>query len=392
MIEQLKVPLLVMVLAYLFISGYLFYSGEVSVIEPLVGCVFALVLTAFKVRWQFDQAHSILSRFIGFRLGGLNLVTVSCVNFSYDRIKSLESSFTMTAQKKARALCIKLYFRDDSPVCTISTKVSPKTVQKVELELVSRIHRHGLSIVGSQKMDTRPNGKSQRNVTLDDETVKSFGSSSLFGSPVKSSFVTRTWFMPLPQQRVYRVIWPFYIATGLAALIFYSTLTPFVPYGLLMFGALMAALSWIGATNNHYFCPSDNDNQLNIDQQRISIPGIYFDDFEARNIDKVDITAITISWNWHVMRTGTGNSTHQAPFVFDCEIKTHRGVTAHIAGISLNSNDFVHSLFHLGYQAELVQVAKRPFKWLFLLLMPIVFYLIGMAVYAIYILFTGDYF
>jgi len=396
--ERIKGPFLFIFGGHFLLTLYFALNGQVDVFDMLISLVLALATLAFNYRWDFEHNNQQLRCFKGFRVGGKTLYAFVNQAFSYSDIQSIKMSTIEDSSSRFPSLHIKLYLKDGSLAQRIDANAKPKNFTLYQQQLIKQLSRCDIAIDSQLKNVAMAQQANERPTALDDDTIRAFAGISLLNRAVKRQFVTRTWFMPLTKKRERAALWPSYVGCGLAILVFVATVSPFLPIAILLIGAALSGLFWTRQTHLQYFCPSDNHNLLTIDEGKLDIPGIYFNDRKARVIDKAAISVINITWTWYVSQSSASYSQHETmnssrtPHVFEISIKARGEEQANIPGMSLNSNQLVRSLHQLGYKATLTRVKRSPLGRLNYVLYAIVAYLLVMCGYGIYTLFTGDYF
>ncbi len=376
-------------LIYVVLAIGVFSLSTEAIGRLMLSILLSLIAFSYQRRWHFDASCKRFTQFHGFKLGAKPLYTFQQQNVDYSIIKNIELREVHNTYK------VILHVNDNqqtpaSDPISISLKVKQHKLSALAQKLRINLLSHGINVMGKFDTINRKDWPDFSSVPLDQDTVKAFIRLDLFNDPIKLQFPVTLFMLPLPRQYFHQVWASSYIGFSVALLILYSSQNLVAAIVVAVFGVAVSGVRRKLICDKHYTNGITAPNEIVISENTLVIPAVYFEDKQARQIEKAAIKSINIEWNWY--KTGSGNDNdplrvYRRPFVFKINIDVRNGKCFTLAGQTFDSNKFVIALCKLGYSATLTQIQQTPAVWRFYLLVPLVVCLLGMTGFGLYSLY-----
>lgn len=253
-----------------------------------------------------------------------------------------------------------------------------------------KVQEQSLSNVKSDIPLNYPPDKVER---LDQESLARFKDIQLpfFKEKILRLFPCNLWQMPLPVAKQQRALIPTYTALGLTLLILYSTQNWIASLVIIALGFCATILYRHRIAYRQFFPMGYGKAIIKIDENKISLPGIYFENNMPQDIDKSKIRNIIVYWNWCKSLNNISYHNYYSGYIFLLDLELENAQHILLPGTSFDCNRFMETLFQLGYETQLLRVEKRPMLWRFILIISVAFYLLWITVLGFYKIFSGDH-
>jgi hypothetical protein len=384
--EKMKWIFLCFNLIYVVLAVSVFSFSAETVRRLMFSILLMLIAFSYQCRWCFDVSRKVLTRFHGFKLGGEFIYSLQKQDVDYSIIKNIELKEVHNTYKMILHVKESEQAQFPEPI-SISLKVKqhqlPALVQQCRKELMSL----GINVVCFDTVNSKQ-WPAFSSVPLDQDTVKAFIGIKLFNDPIKLQFPVTLFMLPLPRQYFHQVWASSYISFMAALFILYSSQNIVAAIVVALFGIAVSAVRRKLICDKHYTQGISTPNEIAISENSLVIPRVYFDNKQARQIEKSAIKSINIEWNWY--KAGDGDGTYRGyrrPFVFRVSLVVSNGESITLAGQTLDSNKFVIALSQLGYSATLTQIPKIAAVWRYYILIPMAIALLGMTGFGLYSLY-----
>jgi hypothetical protein len=386
-IEKMKWIFLCFNLIYIVLAIGVFSLSTEAIGRLMLSILLSLIAFSYQRRWCFDASHKMFTQFHGFKLGTKSIYTFQQQNVDYSIIKNIELKQVHKTYK------VILHVKDSEQAqlpepISISLKVKQHKLPALVQQLRANLMSYGINVVGQFDVINRKDWPDFSSVPLDQDTVKAFIGLDLFNDPIKLQFPVTLFMLPLPWQYFHQVWASSYISFSAALFILYSSQNIVAAIVVALFGIAVSAVRRKLISDKHYTNGITAPNEIVISENILVIPVVYFEDKQARQIEKSAIKSINIEWNWY--KTANDNASHRVyrrPFVFSVNIDVSNGDSFTLAGQTFDSNKFVIALCQLGYSATLMQTPRIAAIWRFYILIPLAICLLGMTSFGLYSLY-----
>lgn len=385
-IEKMKWILFWFSLVYVALAVSILELSTNDIVRLILAILLSFAAFSYQRRWTFDASIKQFTQFHGFKLGSNAIYVFQQVDVDYSLISNVElkevhNTYKLILHTKGSVQTL------TESTFSISLKVPPHKLSALAQQLRKIVLSHGINIIGGFDDINRKDWPEFSTVTLDQDTVKAFVRLDLFNDPVKFQFPVRLFMLPLPNQHFHRVWGTSYVGFLVASLILFSSQNIVAAIVVVLFGLAASAVRRKLICDEHYGKRVSAPNEIVISEHRLVIPSVFFEDKQARQLEKPEISAIDIEWNWYKTSDNLYDATFSArrrPFVFRVTIELQDGESLELAGQAFDSNKFAISLYKLGYKATLTQIPQLPAVWRFYLFIPLAICLLGMTGYGLY--------